>query len=51
LWTRAAVGPIAGEVVVAAGVLFHLGWIVFGYVSLRRDQRSWRLRQSLIAIG
>jgi uncharacterized membrane protein len=51
LWTRAAVGPIPGELVVAAGVLFHLGWMVFGYVSLRRDQRSWRLRQSLIAIG
>lgn len=51
LWTRAAIGPIPGEIVVAAGVLFHLGWITFGYVSLRRDQRSWRQRQSLIAIG
>ena len=51
LWTRAAIGPIPGEIVVAAGVLFHLGWITFGYVALRRDQRSWRQRQSLIAIG
>jgi uncharacterized membrane protein len=51
LWTRAAIGPIPGEVVVAAGALFHLGWMIFGYVALRRDQRSWRLRQSLIAIG
>jgi uncharacterized membrane protein len=51
LWTRAAVGPIPGEAVVAAGVLFHAGWMVFGYVSLRRDQHSWRQRQSLIAIG
>jgi len=51
LWARAAVGPIPGEVVVAAGVLFHLGWMVFGYLSLRRDRRSWRQRQSLIAIG
>jgi uncharacterized membrane protein len=51
LWARAAVGPIPGEVVIAAGVLFHLGWMVFGFESLRRDQRSWRLRQSLIAIG
>jgi len=48
---RAAIGPIPGEIVVAAGVLFHLGWITFGYVALRRDQRSWRQRQSLIAIG
>ena len=51
LWTRAAIGPIPGEIVVAAGVLFHLGWITFGYIALRRDQRSWRQRQSLIAIG
>ena len=51
LWTRAAIGPIPGEIVVTAGALFHLGWITFGYVALRRDQRSWRQRQSLIAIG
>jgi uncharacterized membrane protein len=51
VWTRASVGPIPGEVVIAAGALFHLSWIAFGLVSLRRDQRSWRLRQSLIAIG
>jgi uncharacterized membrane protein len=51
LWTRAAIGPIPGEIVVAAGVLFHLSWMIFGYLALRRDQRSWRLRQSLIAIG
>ena len=51
LWTRAAVGPIPGEVVVGAGLVFHLGWMIFGYLTLRRDQRSWRLRQSLIAIG
>jgi uncharacterized membrane protein len=51
LWTRAAIGPIPGEIVIAAGMLFHLGWISFGYLALRRDQRSWRQRQSLIAIG
>jgi uncharacterized membrane protein len=51
LWARAAVGPIRGEVVVAAGVLFHLAWMVFAAVTLRRDQRGRRLRQSLIAIG
>jgi hypothetical protein len=32
-------------------VLFHLGWMLFAYVTLRRDQQSWRVRQSLIAIG
>jgi uncharacterized membrane protein len=51
LWERAAVGPIPGYVVVVAGVVFHLGWMLFAYVTLRRDQRSWRVRQSLIAIG
>ena len=51
LWARAAVGPVPGPLVVAAGVLFHVGWMVFAYVTLRLDQRSWRVRQSLIAIG
>ena len=51
LWTRAAIGPIPGEMVVAAGLLFHLGWAIFGYLVLRRDRHSWRHRQSLIAIG
>ena len=51
LWGRAAVGPVAGEVVVFAGVLFHLGWMVFACVTLRIDQRAWRTRQSLIAMG
>jgi len=27
------------------------GVMIFGCWALRRDQRSWRLRQSLIAIG
>ena len=51
LWSRAAVGPIAGQMVVAAGVVFHVGWMVFAAVTLRLDQRTWRVRQSLIAIG
>jgi uncharacterized membrane protein len=51
LWARAAVGPIPGEVVVSAGVLFHVGWIVFAFVTRRLDVRSWHLRRSLIAVG
>jgi uncharacterized membrane protein len=51
LWARAAVGPIPGGLMVAAGVVFHLGWMGFAYYTLRQDQRAWRLRQSLIAIG
>ena len=48
---RAAVGPIPGQLMVIAGVVFHLGWMTFAYVTLRIDQRAWRIRQSLIAIG
>jgi uncharacterized membrane protein len=51
LWERAAVGPIPGRMVVAAGVLFHAGWMLFAYLTLKLDQRTWRRRQSLIAIG
>jgi|SRR5579863_429537 len=51
LWARAAVGPIRGEVVVAAGVVFHLSRMAFAAVTLRLDQRSWSQRQRLIAIG
>lgn len=51
LWARAAVGPIPGHVLVFAGVLFHLGWMVFADVTLRLDRRDWRNRQSLIAVG
>ena len=51
LWQRAAIGPVPGHVVVAAGVVFHLSWMVFAYVTLRLDMRDWRARQSLIAMG
>jgi len=39
LWQRAAIGPIPGTLVVAAGVLFHGGWAVFGALTLYRDRR------------
>ena len=48
---RAAVGPVPGTVLVFAGVLFHLSWMVFADVTLRLDRRDWRIRQSLIAVG
>src|SRR5712692_9490858 len=34
LWDRAAIGPVPGGMVVAAGVLFHGGWAVFAFVTL-----------------
>jgi uncharacterized membrane protein len=39
LWQRAAIGPIPGTFVVAAGVLFHGGWMMFGALTLYRDRR------------
>jgi uncharacterized membrane protein len=39
LWQRAAIGPIPGTVVMAAGVLFHGGWMIFGALTLYQDRR------------
>jgi uncharacterized membrane protein len=51
LWERAAIGPIPGGLVVAAGVLFHGGWAVFAFVTHRVEVTSRRKRGSLIAMG
>ena len=51
LWERAAIGPIPGGAVVAAGVLFHGGWAVFAFVTLRIEIASRRERRTLIAMG
>ena len=51
LWERAAIGPIPGGLVVAAGVLFHGGWAVFALVTYRIEVASRRERRSLIAMG
>ena len=48
---RAAIGPIPGELVMLAGLLFHGGWIVFALVTWREDQRVRRARQSQVAMG
>ncbi|MFT3973747.1 MAG: DUF2270 domain-containing protein [Amaricoccus sp.] len=37
---RAAVGPVPGSVVVAAGALFHGGWIVVAVVTYLVDRRQ-----------
>jgi uncharacterized membrane protein len=34
---RAAIGPIPGELVVSAGILFHGTWMVFALVTWRLD--------------
>jgi len=51
LWERAAIGPIPGTLVVAAGVLFHGGWAAFAFVTYRIESASRRERKSLIAMG
>jgi len=51
LWQRAAIGPIPGGLVVAAGILFHGGWVVFALITLRMEIASRRERGSLIAMG
>lgn len=51
LLERAAIGPIPGSIVIAAGVLFHGGWVVFAIVTLRMEVASRRERKTLIAMG
>jgi uncharacterized membrane protein len=51
LWERAAIGPIPGAAVVAAGVLFHGGWAAFAFVTYRIEVAARRERKSLIAMG
>ena len=51
LWERAAIGPIPGGLIVAAGILFHGGWAVFALVTYRIETSSRRERRSLIAMG
>ena len=51
LWDRAAIGPVPGALVIAAGVLFHGGWAVFALVTLRMEIDSRRERRSIISMG
>src|SRR5579862_5730224 len=51
LWARAAIGPVPGGVVVAAGLLFHLGWAAFAVATLRLEKISRGRRQSVISMG
>jgi uncharacterized membrane protein len=48
---RAAIGPIPGAIVVAAGALFHGGWAAIALVTYRIEVASRRERKSLIAMG
>lgn len=47
---RAAIGPVPGEVVVLAGILFHGGWVVLAIGTLMIERR-FRANQKLISIA
>lgn len=51
LWSRTAVGPISGEWVVAAGILFNALWIGFAIWMLVLDMRRYRGRVRADAMG
>jgi uncharacterized membrane protein len=40
LWARAAIGPFPGEIVVAAGVVFHGAWALFALSWFYRERRQ-----------
>src|SRR5262249_43333355 len=48
---RGSMGPTPGGLVVAAGVLFHAGWLVFACVTYRFEMTARREQRSLIAMG
>jgi uncharacterized membrane protein len=43
---RAAIGPVPGQLVITAGLLFHGGWLIFAIVTYRLDQLHRRRRHS-----
>jgi uncharacterized membrane protein len=51
LWSRAAIGPLPGLLVVVAGMLFHGGWSAFALATWRIEVVARRERASLIAMG
>ena len=51
LFQRATVGPVPGQVVVLAGLIFNLSWILFAVFSLRADLRRHKGRKSSDAMG
>ncbi|MEQ8665003.1 MAG: DUF2270 domain-containing protein [Rhodospirillales bacterium] len=42
IWHRAAIGPIPGEYVVAAGMIYNLVWIGFALYTAYLDHRYWQ---------
>ncbi|MCB1519655.1 MAG: DUF2270 domain-containing protein [Hyphomicrobiaceae bacterium] len=51
LWSRAAVGPVSGEIVIFCGLFFNLGWIAFAVWHLRGDMLRHRDGDKTSAMG
>ena len=51
LWDRAAIGPIPGQLVVLAGIVFHGSWVAFMVYTMDQDRKRQVRRQSPIAMG
>jgi uncharacterized membrane protein len=50
LYSRAAIGPVSGQAVLVAGLLFHASWVLLALLTLR-NERLYRRRRALISIG
>src|SRR6202045_4382087 len=50
-WMRAAIGPIAGQFVLLAGLAFHATWIVIAFATYRSRRGAGRARPLDLARG
>jgi uncharacterized membrane protein len=46
VWTRAMIGPVPGQVVLLAGLLFHGGWMAVAFLTLRAGRGRGQTRSS-----
>jgi uncharacterized membrane protein len=44
LWTRAAIGPLSGQVVLLAGLAFHSSWVITAIMTYRSRRGADRVR-------
>ncbi|MFS4439581.1 DUF2270 domain-containing protein [Paracoccaceae bacterium GXU_MW_L88] len=51
IFEHARIGPVSGQVVIAAGIVFHVFWIMLALVTYMMERRVRRRRQTLITIS
>ena len=44
LWARATIGPVSGQLILLAGLLFHASWIIIAIVTLYSRRGAGRAR-------